>query len=482
MEHVFPASLGGRRKNSSIYCHKHDNSYSSLVAELDSQLRVFNAYLGVSSDHTKVKKVVKGIDSKSGLEIAISAESIKFTKPKIISERVTENGKEVYMNFPDKASMRQWQKEMADAGTLVTNNEKPTTTTYFPGTVRHQISLGGPIGLGALAYLMQTFTAQEFPTIARSGAIADFIIYTQAVAKVAGLARRNDAQDSEDMVAAQNDLKSSMEPFGDEQPVWWDFATPINSKPNAFLFGHRVTVGVDHVDGLVYARFSLFNALHYAANLGWSKGNLGSHEVIIDIDPLAIHPPHDISRTETEASISRVEAPQNRTDELMRQLGQGTQQKQFTKLMERLEEHQLLVLVKRMELVIKPTFGMSVHDRRVVLAQVIDKEGQQVWRLLRNVLGGFAELLRKQSREEVAKIVDVMISEDANSGNGLSPSANAGLALAKETLINKIEEEIASGTLDESRLAELMGRGEGMVIVGKPLFDLLLNSLPGSVH
>lgn len=37
-EHVFPAALGGRRINKKIYCTKHDNGYSSLVADLASQV------------------------------------------------------------------------------------------------------------------------------------------------------------------------------------------------------------------------------------------------------------------------------------------------------------------------------------------------------------------------------------------------------------------------------------------------------------
>ena len=37
-EHIFPASLGGRRVNSGIYCPKHDNSHSGLVNEIAEQL------------------------------------------------------------------------------------------------------------------------------------------------------------------------------------------------------------------------------------------------------------------------------------------------------------------------------------------------------------------------------------------------------------------------------------------------------------
>ena len=58
-EHVFPAALGGRRINKNIYCTTHDNSYSSLVADLANQVDVLNAQLGVVPDHSNdVKSVI----------------------------------------------------------------------------------------------------------------------------------------------------------------------------------------------------------------------------------------------------------------------------------------------------------------------------------------------------------------------------------------------------------------------------------------
>jgi hypothetical protein len=477
-EHVFPASMGGRRTNSGIYCHAHDNGYSGLVAELGSQLDIFNAYLGVSSDHTKQKKVIKGIDSKSGFEIAISADVIEFTKPRVMSETLTENGREVSMNFPNEAKLREWQKERAAEGTQITIKGQVSTTKYFPGVVHHKKSFGGPIGLGAMAYLMQTFFAQEFPEIARSGAIANFIAYTQAIAKVANLGGKDELEDEGEMLTAARDaLAASLIPFDGEPPVWWDLAAPPNVSPNGFAFGHRVIVGVDHADGLLYARFALFDTLRFAACLGNAEWLTSSSEWIIDIDPLALHPPHDIIRSHNESASGVVSVSVDRTEDLIRVISDGTQQNLFADLLRRMEDHQLLALAKRMALDLEFAPGLGAREQRALLERVVDSQSQQVWLLMSHVMSGLATHFRQGGEERLAKVVDLLIAEDGNSGSGLSQLAEVCLTVAKAALMEQMGQDLSDNVLDADRIAALMGRGAGMHLVGTALSQPLLSAV-----
>ncbi|WP_411389432.1 hypothetical protein [Pseudomonas sp. MPB23] len=64
---------------------------------------------------------------------------------------------------------------------------KPLARQYIIGSIHHKRAFGGACGLGAIAYITQTFFAQEFPEVARSGVLSNFISYTQAIAKVATL-------------------------------------------------------------------------------------------------------------------------------------------------------------------------------------------------------------------------------------------------------------------------------------------------------
>lgn len=51
-EHIFPASLGGRRTNKQIYCGEHNEGFSPLAAEIAAQLKIINALLAIRPDHS----------------------------------------------------------------------------------------------------------------------------------------------------------------------------------------------------------------------------------------------------------------------------------------------------------------------------------------------------------------------------------------------------------------------------------------------
>lgn len=475
-EHVFPASLGGRRKNSGIYCKKHDNSYSGLVGELSSQVDFLNAYLGVRSDHTKKKKVTYERDPKSGAEIAISADGIRFTEARTISETRTDDGISVWMAFPDRQSANQWIEEQEASGRAVSFQGKPTEGHYFLETIHHHRSFGGRCGLGAMAYVMQTFFAQAFPEIARSEALVDFIAFTQAIAEVAILGACEDDDSESVLVAdARAALATALQPFGGELPVWWDFDVLPMSSPNAFRFGHRVTVGVDGSDGQIYGRISLFSTLNFAACLGRSVPGNPSREVTIDIDPLAEHPPNDVNESEAPNAASRVDVPRDVSEGLARAIGDGTQQRLFADLHRRLEDYQLTQLAQRMGVALASGVGLADYDRFSLIARIVDEHSQQVWRIVSHVMRGMAAHFRQNGMDQVAKVVDLLVATDGGSLSGLSTSAQMCLELGKGALVAQMDEDCVHGLLSEGRIADLMGRGPGMFLVGKfisaPLLD-----------
>ncbi|HCV74065.1 MAG TPA: hypothetical protein DHE23_26710 [Agrobacterium sp.] len=133
-EHVFPASLGGRRTNKQIYCGPHNNGFGPLANIIAQQLKPVNALLAVRHDR------------------ADRAEPFIYEGP---------NG----------------EKLRLFAGTVEPANKTPDET----GTLRVQLSLGGPDGLRAIAYIALTFFAhhfQEFARLEQLGPIKDFLLGT----------------------------------------------------------------------------------------------------------------------------------------------------------------------------------------------------------------------------------------------------------------------------------------------------------------
>ena len=133
-EHVFPASLGGRRTNKGIYCKTHDNGYGSLVGVLAEQMAFFNSRLGVILDHRKEVKSVITTDKHSGQKIRLSVTGSDFVEPRVISESQLPNGKQVQMTFSDDESINEWIEEQKAAGVDVVILEKGKKQNYFLDT------------------------------------------------------------------------------------------------------------------------------------------------------------------------------------------------------------------------------------------------------------------------------------------------------------------------------------------------------------
>jgi hypothetical protein len=480
-EHVFPAALGGRRINRKIYCTKHDNGYSSLVAELANQVDVFNAMLGVVPDHSNDVKSVLARDANSGEELRLSAKESVFTASRVISQEPTGNGVLMKMSFPNRDAMKHWLTEQKANGLEATPQQKAQEQTYFLGEVHLQRRFGGPCGLGAVAYVTQTFLAQAFPDLARSGDVAQFIAYTQAIAAFAqirgGCGEATDGPADPRLEQARQALEAALAPWGGQAPVWWDFEPQPDATPNAFEFGHRVTVGVDASDGQIFGRFSLFSSIHFGMRFGTVSAGAATKTVTVDINPLAAYSHNDIKKIESTLAIARVAVPAKATRGLAAAISNGSQAVVFTDLMRKIEAHSLAKSAAKMHAELTAYSTMSEFEGEQLVKRLIDGQAQRVFNMAKWVLQGFKPRLPAELLPTLGPMIDAMTAHDPCSANGLSPMANAILALAKGALAVQICEEIKAGHLNERRIAELMGEGLGAAVVGQAVLAPITQAL-----
>lgn len=483
-EHVFPASLGGRRINSGIYCSSHDNSYSGLVSEIADQLDFINAYLGVRPDHSKHPKTAYAVHKLTGETVSFSVKGIRFTKPRIISRTPVGEDERVTLGFPDQQSVKTFITEGEARGYPFSPLSRPTQHHYITDALYHKRSFGGECGLGAIAYIAQTFFAQEFPEIARTKALSDFIRYTQAIARIAALSgNEQQMNEGEKLTQARQDLATVLEPFGGIAPVWWDFTQPAYVRSNEFDFGHRVTVGIDSTDGQIYGRVALFSTLTFSMCFGEAPRDSITREVNVDINPLANHPPHDCVKTEVFSAPGRVHVPDNFTEQLAFAISTGAQQRLFENLMQRLQEYQLLQLAGSMSVALAQCSTMSSAEARELIGAVLDQQLQAIWNLVTNVVQGLRDEMVTGGKEIIAILLDLMIAPDVQSVSGLSHLAEVALFAARAALITQMEQDCVAGVLHEKRIAELMGRGPGLYVICQEVISpLLLQLLDESVR
>ncbi|MGC0916661.1 hypothetical protein [Pantoea agglomerans] len=482
-EHVFPASLGGRRVNSGIYCSRHDNSYSGLVSEIADQLDFINAYLGVRPDHSKNPKTAYALHKLTGETVSFSAEGINFTKPRILSRTAIGDHEQVYLGFPNHQSVKKFITAMETKGYSFSLLSKPIQRPYITDVLHFKRSFGGPCGLGAIAYIAQTFFAQEFPEIARTEALSDFIHYTQAIARIAALGTNEQQRDeSEKSTQARQELAKALEPFEGKAPVWWDFTHPADISSNAFDFGHRVTVGIDGNDGQIYGRVALFSTFTFSLCFGEAPRGSITREVSVDINPLANHPPHDIVKTEMLLASGRVQVPDNMTEQLSWAISTGAQQRLLENLMHRLQEYQLLKISESLSVSFAHCATMSSVEARELIGKELDQQLQTIWNLVTFVVQGLRDKMTKGGMENIVTFLNSMIAPDVHSASGLSPLAEVTLFAAKAALLTQMEQDYAAGELNEKRIAELMGRGPGLYVVGnEAISPLLFELFDGSI-
>lgn len=480
-EHVFPAALGGRRTNKNIYCTKHDNGYSSLVADLANQVDVLNSMLGVIPDHSNDVKSVLAQDAITGEELRLSVKKSSFTAPRVISQEPVGNGMLMNMSFPNWKASKQWLAEQKANGLDVTPLQKPQEQPYFLGEVHHQRRFGGVYGLGSVAYVTQTFLAQAFPDLARSGNVAQFIAYTQAIAALAQIP--SGGGDDSNVPAdprfqpAQRAFEASLAPWGGQAPVWWDFDPQPDATPNAFEFGHRVTVGVDASDGQIFGRFSLFSSIHFSMFFGTASAGVATKTVTVDIDPMAAHPPNDIKKVESAAAIARVAVPAQRTASLAAAISSGSQEAVFTNLMRRIEAHSLTKTATNMHTELAAYSTMSESEGEQLVNRLIDGQAQRVLNMTKWLLQNFKRRLPTELLPALGPMINAMTAHDPNSNNGLSPMANATLALAKRALAAQMLEDIKAGRLNVRRISELIGEGAGAAVVGQAVLAPIARAL-----
>lgn len=120
-EHVFPAALGGRRKNKGIYCGRHNNAFSKHVSIISGQLKLLNALLAVKPDHSKSAKPHQ-FTSDSGEQITVFNGETRRVKP---------------------------------------------PTVQGPNMIDGHMEFGGPEALRAVGYIALTFFAHHYPEESR---------------------------------------------------------------------------------------------------------------------------------------------------------------------------------------------------------------------------------------------------------------------------------------------------------------------------
>lgn len=444
-EHVFPAALGGRRTNKGIYCDKHNEEYSGLAEIIVEQLRFFNSQLGVVGDHQRSTRVVKPallFDNATNSDVRLTDKSIRYVKPRILAPEANTDGGSTFVlavNSPEEAEaiVAEMRKKGLDVSISV-----GTPGIYYPGTLEGRFEFGGTdTGLRAVAYIAQTFLAHTYPDLARLPELAALKEYT---------------------------LAGSGSDF-----AWWHNPTDDELEAVSKPFSHRVVVGHNAQDGVIYARISLFDALHYGVKLGVVL-TATSRSVVYDIDPLAKHEPHDVKRTEYKNAIGYVQIPNDLTAYLSAYITSGQAQASISSLMRRIQDQQRVATATKWLQELTRISPVGHVAAGLFFERLVSEESGRVLLLLETFQRDFIDFASSSEELQLAAISAYMSTHcmrDPNSVDGLSVYGRLLLEISSAALKQQLVEDFLYGRLDLDRMEMLLGGGLGQHAVGKAVLE-----------
>lgn len=445
-EHVFPATLGGRRVNKGILCDNHNNALASLAGVLSEQLRVLNAQIGVRPDHNKTTPHASVVTDSDGCEYVLSINGFRVKGTRLVSEEPLADGRaSVTMEFGTQEEADRWIKAQEEAGHKVEPISRAEGTRLSHGRFRAQIKLGGAEGLRAVGYVALTFLAHRFPDLARSAALEPFRQFVLVEGHT-------------------NDF------------VWW-LDPPSASANDPYPFGHKIEIAIP-MTGDALARVTFFSSIAFGVRFG-PVTNAKAETVTTHIDPLALHPPDDVREYRSEGSDIDLERPASQAATLRKATTTGLAEQAFEAFMRRVIDHRLQEDMRPVLARLLEAKALGSGERRSEVDRIVDENAQRILNLIHYVASDFrrqADVTNQASRT-IVTYLDAMFPEDKEPSPAFETASDNLQATARQAVAQTLDDELASDSLDLNRLSMLMGGGPGAELVGRAVLEALTDVL-----
>jgi hypothetical protein len=253
-EHLFPASLGGRRVHGGILCSACNSGFSPLDDALTRQLAYFADSLGVRPDRYDQPRKARGEDPRLRREYWLDHRgSVEAARVDVWFKRQGAGAILKATGPPDGiAAIRRHLRDL-DPDAIPTVGDEP----FVPIQVRHRVTYSSRLFRRGAARIALNYLASLDGGLARApeiGPLKRFIL------------------------------------DGSEQPCAWESFEPDRTGvPSLSPFAHRVALLLPAQSGRCFARVTFFGAVAVTVDLGGlTLSGAASH--VIDVNPLAERP------------------------------------------------------------------------------------------------------------------------------------------------------------------------------------------------
>lgn len=445
-EHIFPAALGGRRVDKGIYCGPHNNELGSNVTALLETLALFNAALGIRSDHHASPKPFLVTDDR-GDRFNLLHDAIEVAPPPSLRDTPELLGKPTTLTFSSRQQFDRWRAEQRKLGFEVqATASSPVQTQYFTKPIKVSLSFGSEPFRRGIAYVGLTYLAHYFPEISRQDGLLPI----------------------KSCVLGKRDL---------EDRVWWvdPDSLSLSSNPN-FRRVHSVAIHISHESKRARALVAFFGKICMAVDLG-SVETSESICITTHINPFAegARPDHDIyihKEPGGSLPLGTAEEGQAYLDRFMR----GEAQNPVNEILSEIHEIRIHSLVSSILKTLKEAESLPEKERVDIVNSITDQQSQRILNLLQQ---GVREFLEKNlpMPASVRRNIENLIAEDPNSPDGLSSTAFATLVTAKAAIAAELIKLFGTEELTSESIEMLFAGGPGLAIVSKAALYSVLDKL-----
>lgn len=448
-EHVFPAALGGRRKNKGILCTPCNGGFSGLDANLAAQLQHLRGLLGVRPDH-KTAPVPAAMEHEGGTILIDGLGQPSYGEPRTLADEPLENGnRRVLTAFANERQMAEWRAEQRRKGFTVKDLGSKRVGRFMTEPVKVEWRFGGEETFREAARIAINFLAHRFPAEARDPRLRPLKGYIQGTRVLAP---------------------------GDARPVWHHRDQVAVPASNVEL-GHQVFIRLDRELGTGYAVVRFFEAVELVIDFGPIAPS-ATRAILFNIDPHAEHEPKDLFEVECRPNdFPNSVAALKVGEEAGARMGDAEQIAQVLNAIgDRQSKLRLAPLVAELERIRGTDRGRWHH----AISEALGEHEGPIYRLIEYAATGLSR--RFAARPEFAgygieEALAALIEPDPQDPTGITLLARVVVKLSREELAGAIAAELEHGPITLERAMLLLEGTPGVAIVGKPMMEHLLTAL-----
>lgn len=446
-EHIFPAALGGRRKNYGILCSACNEGFSDLDVHLAGQLQYIRGVVGVRPDHKDLPVPASVLHR--GETLLIDAQGRpSYRNPILRSEEMLQNGnRRVQIEFSDERQAAAWLSKQKREGLVLTDTRQTRVSRVMTDPVEIAWEFGGPKTFREAARIALNFLAHKFPLAVRAQGLRPLKDYVQ----------------SERILT-----------LGERRPVWF-LNREVVIPPSTVELGHQVFLRLDREQGRGYAILRFFDVAELVVDFGAIEPE-ETIALLFDIDPHVHRQPDDIrERTLAPEDFPAVIDLTKVGEEGDARLGNYEHLARiFSTISARQSRMRIAPLTIELER-IRSTPPMDWHES---IHAALDEHEGSIYRLIEYVSEAFAAEFPQQADLEPYRVALAALSEpDLADPSGLTTETRMAVRLARTSLATTIADELAAGEISLDRLVLLLEGTPGAHAVAQALLTFIGQAL-----